>query len=1611
MANEIVQDLQVEAVGSFKLCYRESPMARPVIKDLPLGITVADIRARTPKLTDIETLISSGAEVLDDSYVPQDGDVIDVTLVPADPGTIALTLAIISLLAAGYALYQAKGLKSDNTDTKEERIRGIRNRERVYEPLPVVLGKRKVAPCFYARPWTEFVGQDEYFNIMLSAGYGPLKLENFRIGEASLAEFEHDIRILDYYGYNDIEAVRELWQSDIVQDNVEVEIEEAAGWTVRNTAASPDFISCDYSWPVGVYRTNDSGKPRERFACVEVQYQQSNGDWISVAQLQPANSSVPVSVRLVGGQYLVRVGESGSTADITAFFSHTDGNLVFFRNLPDNRPVASVWYNNNVAKAARKGIKFEPLNTSGNVVVRSRKVWPPVADDNPKAVDTTFWATLRTHRNLSETGFKSIIGYDRPPVVVNGVKYTNFKPTIIVLRIKATNQLNGMLDNLYCDATMVVPADPQADWRLWSTLPPSQLKPSENPADAYRWLLQGPMNANPVANSRLDIDEFERWFDKNEDEGWTISNIIDYPSTLLRELNNIAFTGRAEYGFVDGQHSVVIKEAKTIPVQVFTPKNTNNFVASRNFPEDVDGIKVTFNSALADYERDEVVFIDPVKREGTGNPALQTGKFQAIDLWGVTDPDLAYRHARFAYYEQALRREVYTFSVDFEALRCTRGDLVYVQNDIINVGAGAGRIKSLTASTVTLDEIVDVENLVGATGLQFRLRTGAVVTLSATYLGDGTWSVVTPSEAAVGDLVVYGEAGKETIQCIITEMEFTENLSANITAVNAANEMFSFDGDPIPEYQAGTTTLPDFVAPQAPFITAVAIDPRSGRITATLEIDPNSRVNGFVHLLQYRSIDLEGVVSDWENGAIASEGSISFNLDLTRGFTYEFRARSRGGNNLYSRWSNIVSSTVSEGLQIDAPSDVVFQHTQEGTFISWRSSDFVIRSFTEIHKLIEAPTGPFNVELGNLAATTLQGQVTNQSYNIGYINRNAWLGAETPSVKHVFGVFDRTIDGVYSTVSKVVVTAPANPVIATFDGQTLNGLMRMQFSAISVYPIAYYELRSTLDGNLGGDLANLIGRFEEGNASFTEAVDGEYRYFVKAVDVAGNESAYTSIDRIYESLDVDLEAILPEIISEVEAELEQLVNDQLADYATRNEVNNLIDSALEEVASALDEDPRIGIIETINNVFDNAETNKKFDAEIAELNDEVLPALQTDLQELEGKFPITATDISDNAITTPKILAGAITTEKMIVGSISGDRIAVNTLNADRIVANSITADKIGANQITAGKIAVDAVNAAAIQAGAIVADKIAANAVVSDKINAGAVVADKIAAGAILAEKIAAGAVTAGKLAANSVEAANIQAGAITAVKLSATAIDGQLITGALFRTAANTGSNARVVIGGFPESGGESLPFWYGTGNVSTANASFYVNSLGTVFANNIVIQGTSVFQGNLTSTATITGGTVRTASSGYRTEMSSSGSFPLWYGTGVKDSTNGLFFVDTSGNVTMRNATIQGFLRTSSTTGQRVEVGDDGTYLIWAGNGAKTDANGTFWIKTNGTGFVKGEFFQGQIIESKLNTATASFLPVTASVSHLSAGKNVRVTGTGVFRLTMQGKKSWW
>jgi hypothetical protein len=83
---------------------------------------------------------------------------------------------------------------------------------------------------------------------------------------------------------------------------------------------------------------------------------------------------------------------------------------------------------------------------------------------------------------------------------------------------------------------------------------------------------------------------------------------------------------------------------------------------------------------------------------------------------------------------------------------------------------------------------------------------------------------------------------------------------------------------------------------------------------------------------------------------------------------------------------------------------------------------------------------------------------------------------------------------------------------------------------------------------------------------------------------------------------------------------------------------------------------------------------------------------------------ITGTQITDSAISSPKIAAGAVIAGKLAASSVQAGNIAASAVTAGTIAANAVTATEIATNAITADKILAGAITAAKVGTNEIVA-------------------------------------------------------------------------------------------------------------------------------------------------------------------------------------------------------------------------------------------------------------------------------------------------------------------
>lgn len=450
--------------------------------------------------------------------------------------------------------------------------------------------------------------------------------------------------------------------------------------------------------------------------------------------------------------------------------------------------------------AVRKSHRFEVEN--GQYDIRISRV---TADSSSDQIFDEFYLTaLRS------------ITYG-PPITAPGVAFS-------IVRMRASDQLNGAIDQLsgVCEAIM---QDWDAATETWVT------RVTRNPAAAFRHIAQGSANKRPILDSRLSLTKLQEWHEKNVARGLTYDAVIDYVSSVGAMMDEVAAAGRAKRTAMDGKWSVVIDEAKTVPVQHFTPLNSWDYKGEIAYPDVPHAFRVQFLNEERGWISDErIVYADGYTKE-------TATKFERLEVPGITHTDKAYLHGRENLAVIESRPEVHSFSCDIEHLVCSKGDLIRFTHDVPLVGLGVARVREvlpLPGDPTKAGYVVVDNDLTMQTNktycMRFRRANGvSVVKTLKTVVGTGrTFEFKTPFDLVdapgIDDLVMFGEEGKESLALIIKSIDAGPNYTAHIRAVDAAPEIFNAASGPIPPWESNISIPPSLQRPVAPLVLSIQTD-------------------------------------------------------------------------------------------------------------------------------------------------------------------------------------------------------------------------------------------------------------------------------------------------------------------------------------------------------------------------------------------------------------------------------------------------------------------------------------------------------------------------------------------------------------------------------------------------------------------------------------------------------------------------------------------------------------------------------------------------------------------------------------------------------------------
>jgi hypothetical protein len=544
----------------------------------------------------------------------------------------------------------------------------------------------------------------------------------------------------------------------------------------------------------------------------------------------------------------------------------------------------------------------------GQYEVQARKL---LGDANSEKVkDKVVWTALRSIKQAAPISFPKPLA-------------------LVALRIKASDQLSGVINTFNCMCTSLVKAY-SGSGSVWNDETASQ-----NPADLFRHVLQGPANARPVADDLLDLTSLQGWWAYCATNGFKFNQVRNTVSSVSDALDDICAAGRGVKTFIDGKWGVIWDQPDASIVQHFTPRNSWGFQGQKPYTQQPHGWRVNFINEDNGYTQDERIVYDD------GYDATNATLFEGIQFPGVTDPDLIWKHGRFHIAQSRLRPEKITINVGWEHLVCTRGDRVRVTHDVLLIGLASGRLKSVEGQVVTFDEVVTIE--AGKTyGMQFRVpATGRTIDRAvdpSTVAGDYTSLTLVGdlSGLAAGNLFGFGEADQESADYRVQGITHQKDLIATLTLVDDAPDISTADSGIIPAYN------PNVTIPADPFTLAPrdlkyleVIDGTGASVRALVRLSWQVPRFGKIASFQVQQQDND-VGGAWTTVDSVPPPRTSTDVPLIAAGSWSFRVRCMFTDGTASDWATISGLSLL-GLTF-APDDIVnlHQHSVDGqTVLDW----------------------------------------------------------------------------------------------------------------------------------------------------------------------------------------------------------------------------------------------------------------------------------------------------------------------------------------------------------------------------------------------------------------------------------------------------------------------------------------------------------------------------------------------------------------------------------------------------------------------------------------------------------------------------------------------------
>lgn len=352
---------------------------------------------------------------------------------------IYYTVAVAAITVVGSLLINAliPPVKEPKAEAQNFSITGVQNVENRYGIYPKVLGRHRIFPPKTARGYSETVGRDVYYRGRMALGWGPVAIEDLKIGTTPIHEFD-DVEVeflnvnqaLSIAKYPQLSGITKAWRTgtapmvlcpdDVAEDGYNVKL-TAGNAVTRVTRLRTESASVDISFPSGLVYINKKGGKEALSVQVRFRWRPLAGAWVSAGS-QTFSASTTSFIRFTKqinfpapGEYEIEVMRE--TADRPSTQDQDDTYFTAIRSfrsgkLPSHEGIAEVAFRLRASEQLSGNV--DSLNA---IVQQVAPIWTGSGWSAPQAVRHPAWVYLDAIRG----------GHIRRPVADSRIDLDAFK--------------------------------------------------------------------------------------------------------------------------------------------------------------------------------------------------------------------------------------------------------------------------------------------------------------------------------------------------------------------------------------------------------------------------------------------------------------------------------------------------------------------------------------------------------------------------------------------------------------------------------------------------------------------------------------------------------------------------------------------------------------------------------------------------------------------------------------------------------------------------------------------------------------------------------------------------------------------------------------------------------------------------------------------------------------------------------------------------------------------------------------------------------------------------------------------------------------------------------